>query len=576
MNRFDMRVDPLTQEIYYEVPIKGYALMRDPLLNKGSAFPYYEREELGLTGLITDSEGTLEAQLDRAYKNYLSKKTDLGKYIALSALLDRNETLYYALLIAHIEEMLPVVYTPTVGQACLDWSTIMRQYRGLYITPGNVVAIENLLESIGLPNVRLIVVTDGERILGLGDLGANGMGIPIGKLALYIAAAGIHPASTLPITLDVGTNNPKLLNDPLYLGVRQERLQGDRYYEVVERFVQGVKRVFPRALLQWEDFGKGNAFNLLERYHNRLPCFNDDIQGTGATAAAAYMTARKITHCPPAEERVAILGFGQAGSGVANAIVTMMCAEEGITEAEARRRIFAFDLPGLLMDGMDLEPHQKPFAQPKDVAANWAIDHNRPPTLAEVVAHGKITTLIGLSAQPGIFDDALLKTLGKNCPRPLVFALSNPTSKCETTPDAVMRATNGQALMATGSPFAPVKMPDGREILTSQCNNLYIFPGVGLGAIVCQAGRVTHGMFHAASVALSNMVTPEMRAKGMLLPSLKDVRQVSFEVAMAVAKQARSESIGIQVPDEKMAALIRSAMWVPQYYPYRLARSAHP
>jgi len=569
MKRFEMRVDPLTQEIYYEVPTKGYSLMRDPLLNKGSAFPYQERNEFHLTGLITDSVGSLDHQIERAYENFASKRTDLGKYIALESLMDRNETLFYALMMRHLEEMLPIVYTPTVGQACTQMSHIMRHYRGVYITPQNVVAVEEILESVGLPNISLIVVTDGERILGLGDLGANGMGIPIGKLALYISAAGIHPASTLPICLDVGTNNQQLLDDHLYLGIRQRRLTGDAYYEVVERFVQGVRRMFPRALLQWEDFGKHNAFNLLERYSHRLPCFNDDIQGTGATAAAALMTAKKITGRKICEERVAILGFGQAGSGVANAICTGMHQEEGVSLEDARRRIYAFDLPGLLMDGMKVEPYQAPFRQPADVAANWPIPHDRPPTLAEVIEHGKITTLIGLSAQPGVFDEPLLRKLMKHCDRPVVLALSNPTTKCETTPDVVMRATDGRALMATGSPFPPFKLSSGRELQISQCNNLYVFPGVGLGAIVCQASRVTHSMFHAASCALSSMVTPEQREKGMLLPSLEHIREVSFTVAMAVAKQARDEGFGIRESDERLEILIRAAMWEPHYYPYR-------
>jgi malate dehydrogenase (oxaloacetate-decarboxylating) len=572
MKRFEMRVDPLTQEIYYEIPAKGYALMRDPLLNKGSAFPDQERTEFRLTGLLTPSVGNLEQQMERAYENVSSKRTDLGKYIALESLLDRNETLFYALLVEHLEEMLPIVYTPTVGQACVELSHIMRQFRGVYITPENVVAVESMLESVGLPNISLIVVTDGERILGLGDLGSNGMGIPIGKLALYIAAAGIHPASTLPICLDVGTNNQNLLDDHLYLGVRKPRLTGSAYYEMVERFVQGVRRVFPRALLQWEDFGKQHAFTLLDRYHDRLPCFNDDIQGTGATAAAALLTAKSINGRSLSGERVAILGFGQAGSGVANAICTMMHEEEGIPLEDARRRIYPLDLPGLLMEGMKVEPHQSPFLKSSGEISAWPVPHDRAPNLAEVIEHAKITVLIGLSAQPGAFNDALISKLAKNTDRPVVFCLSNPTTKCETTPDVVMKATNGAALMATGSPFPPVRMPDGREILASQCNNLYVFPGVGLGAIVCQASRVTHSMFHAASKALSNLVTAEQKQKGLLLPPLKGIRKVSFEVAFAVAKQAREEGVGIRVSDERLAQLLSAAMWVPHYYPYRLAR----
>ncbi|MFZ5432135.1 MAG: oxaloacetate-decarboxylating malate dehydrogenase, partial [Calditrichota bacterium] len=401
MNRFEMRVDPLTQEIYYEVPLRGYALMQDPLLNKGHSFPRAERRELHLTGLMTESVGNLEEQVNRAYEIYQMKTTPLEKYVTLIGLLDRNETNFYALLTRHLEEMLPIIYTPTVGEACLKLSHIIRRYRGIYVTPGNVNMIERILESVGLPNISLMVLTDGERILGYGDLGADGMGIPIGKVALYVAAAGIHPASTLPVCIDVGTNNERLLSDPLYLGVRRNRVTGDAYYDVIERFIQGVRRVFPRALVQWEDFGKEHAFTLLENYSQRVLSFNDDIQGTGATAAAAMRTAMKIKNRPLSEERIAILGFGQAGSGVANALVSMMEADDGLTTEEARRRIYAVDVQGLLLDDMQVEAYQAPFRQPRELIANWPIPKNRAPNLSEVVKHAGITSLIGLSAQPG-------------------------------------------------------------------------------------------------------------------------------------------------------------------------------
>jgi malate dehydrogenase (oxaloacetate-decarboxylating) len=572
MKRFEMRVDPLTQEIYYEVPFKGYALMQDPLLNKGHAFPYAERREFNLTGLMTESVGTLEEQVSRAYEIYQMKSTDLERYVTLIGLLDRNETNFYALLTKHLDEMLPVIYTPTVGEACLKLSHIIRRYRGIYVTPRNVHVIEHILESVGLPNVSLMVVTDGERILGFGDLGADGMGIPIGKIALYVAGAGIHPASTLPVCIDVGTNNERLLSDPLYMGVRKDRLEDDAYYEVIERFVQGVQRVFPRALIQWEDFGKEHAFTLLDRYSSRLPSFDDDIQGTGATAAAAMRTAVQIKGRPLSEERIAIFGFGQAGSGVANALSTMMQSEEGLEAQEARKRIYAVDLPGLLLDDMKVEPYQARFLQPRAAMADWPVPKSRAPNLAEVVRHARITTLIGLSAQPNVFDRQLLENLAENSERPVVFCLSNPTSRSEATPSEVMEATGARALVATGSPFPDYTTPGGRQIHFSQCNNLYVFPGVGLGAVVSQVARITHRMFYAASCAISDMVSAEERSRGQLLPPLKDVRKVAFTVALAIAKQARDDGLGMIATDERLAELLQKAMWTPQYYPYRLAR----
>ncbi|RJP74173.1 MAG: NAD-dependent malic enzyme [Candidatus Zixiibacteriota bacterium] len=573
MKRFEMRMDPLTQEVYYEVYCKSYQLMSDPLLNKGYAFSKEERRELYLSGLMPDTVGTLEDQIARNYGHFKGKTTDLDKYVMMMALLDRSETIFYAVLTRYLEEMLPIVYTPTVGQACLQMSHILRRWRGLYVNPNNVNYIEGCLQNIGLPNISLLVATDGERILGLGDLGSDGMGIPIGKIALYVAAAGIHPASTLPVCIDVGTNTERLLKDPLYLGYRHERLTGDAYYAVIERFVQGVRRVFPRALLQWEDFGKQHAFNLLESYKDRLLSFNDDIQGTGATAASALRTAMKVKGTRLSDERIAILGFGQAGSGVANAIVTMMCADEGISEEEARRRIWAVDIDGLLLEGMTVEPYQANFLQPREALEGWDVPKTRAPQLAEVVRHAKITALIGLSAQPGAFDREMLAALAANSDRPIVLALSNPTSRSECTPDEVNAATGGRFLMCTGSPFPSVMSPTGREMIISQCNNLYIFPGMGLGAIMSQATRITHRMFHAASCAVSDMVTAEMRSHGLLLPPLCDIRRVSLETAFAVAQQAREDGLGINVPDERLREVIQNAMWEPQYYPYRFART---
>ncbi|MDX9857946.1 MAG: NAD-dependent malic enzyme [candidate division Zixibacteria bacterium] len=574
MKRFEMRVDPLTHEIYYAVPHTGHLLVSDPLLNKGYAFTRTERAEFELLGLLSEQIGTLEQQRSRNYNIVRSRTNELEKYDELIALLDRNETVFYSLLTHHIEEMLPIVYTPTVGQACLKRSHIIRRWRGVYVSPSNVDSIEQILVNIGLPNISLLVATDGERILGLGDLGADGMGIPIGKIALYVAAAGIHPASTLPVMIDVGTNNERLLADPMYTGVRHPRLTGNEYYSVIERFVQGVRRVFPRALLQWEDFGKQHAATLLERYHDRILSFNDDIQGTGATAAAALRSAFRIAGRPLADERIAILGFGQAGSGVANALVTLMTLEGGLSTAEARRKIFAVDLNGLLLEGDKADHYQDRFLQPREAVAGWQVPAGRNPNLEEVIRHARITTLIGLSGQKGAFNEKILAALAANCERPIVLALSNPTSCTETTPEAVMAATGGRALMATGSPCAPVAAPDGRETAISQCNNLYVFPGMGLGAIVCQAQKITHRMFHSATCAISDMVSADLQSKGCLLPPLQNTREVSFAVALAVARQAREESVGIIASDDHLAELIRRAMWNPHYYPYRRERTS--
>ncbi|MCX7836180.1 MAG: NAD-dependent malic enzyme [bacterium] len=572
MKRFEIRVDPLTQEVYYATRLTGYPLMNDPLLNKGSAFTAVERVEFGITGLVADAIGTLEEQLERAYENYLRKTTDLERYITLIGLLDRNETLFYALLTRHITEMLPIVYTPTVGQACLNLSHIIRRYRGLYVSRNNIENIETMLRNTGLPEVSLIVITDGERILGLGDLGVDGMAIPIGKTTLYVAAGGIHPASTLPVCLDVGTNNERLLNDHLYIGIRKPRLTGDAYYAVIERFVQGVKRVYPRALIQWEDFGKSNAFNILDRYSNRILSFNDDIQGTGATAAAAIMTAAKISGRKVSQEKIAILGFGQAGSGVANALVTLMNVEENTPIEIARRNIYAIDINGLLIEGMEVEPHQINFVHPKSEISQWSYSGDSP-KLFDVIKNANITILIGLAAQPNVFNEEIISMVAQHTPSPIILALSNPTSKCETKPEIVEKASNGRALMAFGSPFEPYQSIDGKKKWVSQCNNLYIFPGVGLGSIVCQASKITHRMFHAASKALSALTTQEQREQGLLLPPLENIRNVSYEVAFAVAKQAREEGLGINVTDEHLSKLIKQAMWIPKYYPLRLDRS---
>lgn len=571
MKTFSFKVDPLTGEQYYEVYLRGQQLLTDPLLNKGSHFSIEERASLGLTGLLPHGVSSLEEEVARSLDSYRRKPDDLERYLFLLGLLNRNETLFYKLLTENLIEMLPIVYTPTVGQACLLLSRIMRRARGVYIHPDNIAAIDTIFANVPLPEVQLIVVTDGERILGLGDLGADGMGIPVGKVSLYVAAGGLHPACCLPVCLDVGTNNDRLLADPLYLGFRRRRLEGEDYDRFVERFVLGVKRNFPNALIQWEDFAKHKAFRLLERYRERIPSFNDDIQGTGATALAALLTASRIKGKPLAAERVLIVGFGQAGVGTAQAITTYL-RHQGLSFEEARRVIWPVDVQGLLCeDDPALEPWQRPFARRRDEIATWKLKDPQKITLEDVVVNAKPTILVGVTAQPGLFSHKLLQHVAKEEERPVILALSNPTSKSECTPEEALAATSGKALVATGSPFAPVFLDD-RTVETSQCNNLYVFPGVGLGTLVAKAPKVTDEMFLAASEALSAMVSAQEQERGLLLPPLTAVRQVAWQVAVAVAKKARDQGLGRLLEDQEIEEVVSQAQWEPRFVPYRPGR----
>ena len=568
MKTFGFKIDPLTGEDYYEVYVRGRQLLNDSHLNKASAFTKEERLSLGLDGMLRPGVGSLSIQAARAYEAYLRKPDDLERYIYLAGLQDRSEPLFYKLLLEHLEEMVPIVYTPTVGQACLQMSHIQRRYRGLYITPKNIANIDQIFQGLSQPQVNLIVVTDGERILGLGDLGSDGMGIPVGKVSLYVAAGGVHPAVCLPITLDVGTNNPRLLEDPLYLGIRKPRLRGAEYEDLVEKFILGVKRNFPSALLQWEDFAKHTAFKNLDRYRERILSFNDDIQGTGATALAALMTAMRLKQRRFSDERYVIVGMGQAGTGIAMNIRAMLKAE-GLSEEEARQRIFAVDMQGLLLeDDPQLEGPQEPLAQRRAAVAGWRLDDPGRIGLEDVVRNAHPTVLIGVTAQPGLFSEAILAETARHSERPVVLALSNPTHKCECTPEAVWKATDGRGLVATGSPFPPLDF-NGRTLRASQCNNMYVFPGVGLGALVCKANRITDAMFLAASRAISGFVTPAQEAEGLLLPEMKDIRAVSCAVATAVGMEARDAGLGRLLEDEQLQSIVSRAQWTPRYASYR-------
>jgi len=568
MKTFSIKVDPLTNEEYWEVYLRGQQLLNDPLLNKASAFTQEERLSLGLSGLLRTGVSALTRQVERSFENLQRKPDDLERYIYLQGLLNRNEVLFYRLLQTHLTALVPIVYTPTVGQACLELSHITRRYRGLYISPDNIASIDQIFGSVPLPSVNLIVVTDGERILGLGDLGSDGMGIPVGKVTLYVAAGGLHPACCMPMSLDVGTNNPRLLDDPLYLGWRHPRLEGDEYWDFIERFVLGVRRNFPEALIQWEDFAKHKAFTLLERYHDRVLSFDDDIQGTGAVAAAVVMTAMRVKQSRCADERFVIVGMGQAGTGIA-ANIQGLLQHKGLSERDARARIYAVDLPGLLCeDTPGLSKWQQRFARPRADVAGWTLESPDRIGLLDVVRNARPTVLIGVTAQPGLFGPDVLAAVASYERRPVVMALSNPTSKCECKPEDVVRATEGRGFVATGSPASDLDW-NGRAIAVSQCNNLYVFPGVGLGALVAKASKVTSGMFMAASRALSDRVTPEQAARGQLLPPMEDIRAVSRVVAKAVAIEARNAGLGRLIDDEQYEEAIARAQWVPEYAPYR-------
>jgi malate dehydrogenase (oxaloacetate-decarboxylating) len=553
-----------------EVPFGGQLLLDRPILNKGTAFSREERHKLGLLGLLPPREETLEEQAARAFEAYKPKPTDLERHIYLRQLQDANATLFYRLLLDHLAEMMPIVYTPTVGLACEQFSHIYRRPRGLFISYAERNDIDAILDNASAGRVEVIVVTDGERILGLGDQGAGGMGIPIGKLSLYTACGGIHPATTLPILLDVGTNNEERLRDPLYIGWRHERIGGPEYDNFVDAFVQAVKRKFPRVLLQWEDFAQPHAGPLLDRYRDQLCTFNDDIQGTAAVTTGTLLAAVAKAGGRLRDQRVAILGAGSAGCGVAEQLVAAM-VEEGRTEAEARARFFLIDRPGLLHDALQgLRTFQRKLAQPKDRVAAWQTAEAHPISLLDVVKNARPTILIGTSGQPGTFTEEIVRMMVKDVERPIIFPLSNPTSRAEATPADLIAWTEGRALIATGSPFEDVSH-EGRRFPIAQCNNSYIFPGLGLGILASGARRVSNAMFMAAARALADysMAGSEPEA---LLPPLAESRQVSRAIALAVAAAAGDDGLAPARKVEELERLVDAKIWQPRYLPITLAK----
>lgn len=560
--------DTETGDEYIAVSTPGDWLLRDPLTNKGTAFTIDERRRLHLDGRIPPVVSTIEQQLERTYEAYRQKTTPLEQYIYLTSLQDRNETLFFRLLHDHIDEMMPVVYTPVVGEACQQFSHIYRRPRGLYISYDQQDHIEEMLRNQSRASA-IIVVTDGERILGLGDQGIGGMGIPTGKLSLYTACAGIPPWLTLPITLDVGTDNDVRLSDPLYVGLRHKRIRGAEYQAFVDRFVEAVMRVLPDTVLQWEDFLKGNALTQLERFRDRLCTFNDDIQGTAAVAVAGVFGALRITGGRMRDQRILLGGAGASAQGIASLLVSALCAD-GLSFDEARARLATVDSQGLVTTGRrNIEPFKAAYARPVDEVARFTCVDPARVTLDEAVLNLKPTILIGTSGTANLFTESVVRAMASVNERPIIFPLSNPTSKAECTPADATRWSDGRAILATGSPFAPVDH-GGRRMRIGQGNNAFVFPGVGLGLWVGRVRRVTDAMFLDAAKALAGLVGADDLAEGAVYPKLTRIRDCSHAVACAVIRRAVTEGHaepGVLVDLEER---VRRAMWEPVYKPMRV------
>ncbi len=540
-------------------------ILFDPLYNKGTGFTQEERDNLGLNGLLPYHLSTISQQIARRYENFQQKKDEISKYLFLSALQDRNEVLFYRLVHEYVEEMVPYIYTPTVGEASMHYSYIYNQNRGIYISFPLKDRIKEIIDNIPRDNIEVIVVTDGERILGLGDLGAGGMLIPVGKLSLYTLFGGISPFTTLPILLDVGTNNQKLLNDPLYLGWKHERIRGELYEEFIETFVSCIKKKFPNVLLQWEDFAKPHAKGLLEKYRRRICSFNDDIQGTAAVTLAAILAAAKKEHQTFKEQKIVIVGGGSAGLGIADHLLKAL-KMQGVSDRQARKQFYIVDKQGLIQKGQQIGEDQEKFAQDPHDIADWKVANSNEISLMEIMQNAHPNILIGVCAQPKIFTEEIITEMAKHVARPIIFPLSNPTSKAEASFEELVHWTQGKAIVATGSPFPPVNY-EGKVIAPSQCNNVYIFPGVGLGVIASKAKEVTDEMFIKAAEILSGYAPIMHGEENALFPNFHKLRMVSREIGIAVAKIAWQRGLAQkQVESEKdIASLVDQTIWHPNY-----------
>jgi malate dehydrogenase (oxaloacetate-decarboxylating) len=554
-----------------ETELSGKDLMSNPVLNKGTAFDYEERIRFDLHGLLPPVIETLEQQCVRAYEAFRRKNDDLERHIFLRALQDTNETLFYALLYRHIAEMAPIIYTPVVAQGCINFSHIYRRPRGLFLSYPLADMMDELIENRPYQDVDVIVVTDGERVLGIGDQGAGGMGIPIGKLSLYTLIGGIDPQRTLPIVLDVGTNNADRLNDPEYVGWRHERITGQAYWDFLDKFVSCIKRNLPNVLLQWEDFAKPHARPILDRYRDSLCTFNDDIQGTAAVTLGALYKAMKITKKKFSDQQVVILGAGSAGTGIAEYILEAMVTE-GMDEGEARKHFFLLDSKGLLHTGRtNLTPIQQKFAQSFELVSGWRLNNGQI-KLAEVIENISATILIGVSSQPGQFTAPIVKDMAGKVERPLIFPLSNPYDRAEAVPGDLICWTDGRALVATGTEFPPVSLK-GRSFKIAQCNNFYIFPAVGLAVRASEAKRVTDRMMVAAAEALGNFsLDDDVNADTQLLPPIESMRDVAIQIAVMVGLQAQQDGVAQVMSEEDLRERVRQRFWIPQYFGYKHIR----
>ena len=541
------------------VSSRGLQLLNDPWLNKGTSFTMEERDTLGLRGLIPPFVADMEEQVQRVMENYRHKTDPMEKYIFLTALHDRNITLFYRVLMEHLTEMTPIMYTPTVGFACQQFGHIYRKNRGMYISLHDKGRIAEVLDNWPSDEVDIIVISDGSRILGLGDLGANGMGIPVGKLVLYVAGAGLDPARTLPILLDVGTDNEELLSDPLYLGITHRRVHGVEFFEIVEEFVQAATSRWPHVLIQWEDFTNDKAFPLLNRYRDDVLCFNDDIQGTGAVALAGLLGAMRVKRENLSDQRIIFYGAGSASVGIADMICAGMADESGVSLEQARQRIWLIDTKGLVTTTRDgkLAEHKIPYARDEEAVEN----------LLKAVRLVKPTIIIGASGQPQTFTRDVVESMHHHCEQPIIFALSNPTSKSECTAEQAYAWTNGDAIFASGSPFDPVHL-NGRIYIPGQGNNMFIFPGIGLGAVLCGAKKVTDGMFYIAANTLSHMVTEEELNFGTVYPDLEKIRQISLAIATAVCRLAYDEGLARFPEPDDLRTYVRDRMYHPVYKSY--------
>lgn len=549
------------------IPHAGPALLETPLLNKGSAFTAKEREMFNLTGLLPPRYESIEEQVERAYMQYSSFSSPINKHIYLRAIQDNNETLFYRLVQAHIEEMMPIIYTPTVGDACEQFSDIYRSSRGLFVSYSERNQMEDILRNATKRKVKVIVVTDGERILGLGDQGIGGMGIPIGKLSLYTACGGISPAYTLPVMLDVGTNNEKLLNDPMYMGARHKRIGQDEYNDFVDTFIQTAQNRWPGVVIQFEDFAQPNAMPLLQRYRDKVCCFNDDIQGTAAVTLGSILAACLSKGVKLSEQKVVFVGAGSAGCGIAEMIVSRMC-QEGISDEQARCQVFMVDRYGLLTQGMqDLRDFQQKLVQKTEDLASWSYS-GQWASLLDVVNCAQPDILIGVSGQPGLFTEAVIRGMKQYCELPIIFPLSNPSRQVEATPQQVIEWTDGKVIIATGSPFKPVEYK-GKTYPIAQCNNSYIFPGIGLGVIASKARLISEEMLMATSEALANASPLANAGQGALLPPLTEIASLSKTIALAVGKVAMQQGLAQEVTDEALQNSIDKNFWTAEYRSYK-------